>query len=436
MIRPTPGCVVVFALSLPVAVLTAALRPEWWHLSLYLPGATLGLLLADACMMLPPRRAAIAVATPPRLYIGEGGTATVRLDCPGWDGPTAVAAVAELEGEAETATPASGLLERGELELALRLRPLRRGILTVAAVRMRWRGPLGLMERLYRHPCGDRIEVVPNIRGIHDEALRFHAEDAVFGLKNQRLTGEGTEFDKLSEYAPGMDNRFIDWKRSARHRRLLCKEFRRERNNQVVVAVDTGHLMLEPLDGVPRLDHAIRAGLTLAWVSLRGGDLVGGCGFDARFRAFLQPGRGMPYFNQVQRFAAGVEYHTEETNFTLGLSQLNSRLRRRGLVVLFSEFVDAISAELLLESLQLLARRHVVVFVTISDPALRRLADAPPVGFRQAAAAVTADDFLREREVVLERAARLGVQCLDVPVGRLAPSVVDRYLRIKQKGLL
>ncbi len=86
---------------------------------------------------------------------------------------------------------------------------------------------------------------------------------------------------------PGLDSRFIDWKHSARHRKLLCKEFRTERNHQIVMAFDTGYLMLEPVDGITRLDHAINAGLMLAWVSLQGGDLVGTYGFDAAVRQYL-----------------------------------------------------------------------------------------------------------------------------------------------------
>ncbi len=115
----------------------------------------------------------------------------------------------------------------------------------------------------------------------------FFAQEAIYGIKTQLQKGEGAEFEALREYAPGFDSRFIDWKHSARHRKLLCKEFRTERNHQVIMAFDTGYLMLEPVDGVTRLDHAINAGLVLAWISLHGGDLVGTYGFDAAVRHYL-----------------------------------------------------------------------------------------------------------------------------------------------------
>ncbi|MCD7895461.1 MAG: DUF58 domain-containing protein, partial [Planctomycetaceae bacterium] len=246
----------------------------------------------------------------------------------------------------------------------------------------------------------------------------------------------GSEYDRLTDFQTGMDNRFIDWKRSARHRKLLAKEFRQERNNHIVFGLDTGHLMLEPVDRAPRLDHAIRAALTLAWVSLRWGDVAGGCGFDAAFRGYVEPGRGMRYFNQLQRFFSGLDYHTEETNFTLGLTELSSRLKRRTLVVLFTDFVDSVSADLLLESLNLMARRHLVVFVTMRDPLLAGKVAAWPGDFVQAAEAVISDDILRDRRVVLERIGRAGVQVLETTAGNVTPDLVNRYLLIKQRGLL
>lgn len=433
---PTRRAAFLFALSVPLAVLIVTFRSEAWRFSLYFPVAVLALLAADASMLLPGRRLDCAPRLPARLYVGLAGAIRLRLSGRGSNRPLALEAVLEQEGEADPANIVAGTMRDGRLDLEPLLMPRRRGRIKIPAVWLRWRGPLGLIEIRRRQPVEQYIDVVPDIHGIHEQALRFFAHDAAIGLKTQRLKGEGTEFDTLCDYAQGMDNRFIDWKRSARHRKLLCKEFRQERNHQIVLGFDAGHLMLEPLGGVARLDHAIKSALLLAWVSLRNGDFVGGCGFDARFSHFIRPGRGMPYFTQVQRFTSTLAYTNEETNFTLGLAELNARLQRRALVVLFTEFIDSVSAELLLESLRLLTRRHVVMFVTMRDPLLTNMRAAPPDDFLNVAEAVLAADFLRERAIVLERVARLGVHCLDLPAGEVPLAVLNRYLFIKQRGLL
>src|SRR5882757_8763351 len=161
------------------------------------------------------------------------------------------------------------------------------------------------------------------------------------------------------------------------------------------MAFDTGYLMLEPVDTITRLDHAINAGLMLAWVSLRGGDLVGTYGFDAAVRQYLRPIRGASSFARIQRATAELDYNAEETNFTLGLAELNVRLKRRALVILFTEFVDTVTAELLIESLDRVKNRHVVVLVTMRDNDLQQTIDAEPKSFEAVAESVIAQDIQR-----------------------------------------
>jgi uncharacterized protein (DUF58 family) len=314
--------------------------------------------------------------------------------------------------------------------------PRRRGKVRIDRLWARWRGPLSLVQIVKTVAVDRSIDVVPNVRGVQNAALQFYANEATFGVKVQRQKGEGAEFESLRDYAVGLDYRFIDWKHSARHRKLLSKEFRVERNHQVILGFDTGYLMCEPLDGIPRLDHAINAGLLLAWISLQGGDLVGTYGFDAAVRHFQQPIRGISGFSRIQRATAELEYRHQETNFTLGLAELSVRLKRRALVVLFTEFVDTVTAELLIESMQRIANRHVVIFVTLRDSLLQDIVDAPPSSFESVAEAVVAQDLLRDRSIVFERLERIGVHCLDMPSGRLSVGLLNRYLLIKQRGLL
>ena len=125
--------------------------------------------------------------------------------------------------------------------------------------------------------------------------------------------------------------------------------------------------------------------------------------------------RGVSGFARLQRATAELDYHHQETNFTLGLAELNARLKRRALVILFTDFVDTITAELLIESMQRVANRHLVVFVTQRGSLLQRAVDATPARFADVAQAVIAHDFLRERSIVFERLERLGIHCLDVP---------------------
>jgi uncharacterized protein (DUF58 family) len=295
---------------------------------------------------------------------------------------------------------------------------------------------MGLMERWRVENLSAEIPVVPNVRAVRDAAIRFTAWDATVGIKPQNQQGDGSEFESLRDYVPGLDPRSIDWKHSARHRELVCKEFRAERNHQIVMAVDTGHLMSEPLDGIPKLDHAINNALMLGYACLRHGDRIGLFGFDSQTRLYAGPVGGMHYFNHFLRASARLEYRPDETNFTLGLTELTMRLKQRSLIILQTEFVDTTTAELMVDNLGRLATRHVVIFVALRDIGLHDVIDAVPRSLADITRSVIADDLTHERMVVFERLRRLGIHCLEAPSGKVGTALVDRYLEIKNKELI
>jgi uncharacterized protein (DUF58 family) len=437
MIKPTGLAVAIFAAGIPPALLLVILAPGLWPLSFGLGALMLAALAGDGLAAFRARDLRVTWAVPDRLYIGDSGEIAVTLAARALARPVTVQILAEQTGALDPPRVADVVLDAsGHARFMLPVVPRRRGRARIERLWLRWRGPLRLIEITCRRQVDRSIDVLANVRGVQSAALQFFSNEAIFGTKVQRERGQGAEFDALREYMPGMDSRFIDWKHSARHRKLLCKEFDTERNHQIVMGFDTGYLMREPVEGLARLDHAINAGLLLAWISLRGGDLVGIYGFDAVVRHYLRPVRSLSSFARIQQSVAALEYRPEETNFTLALAELNVRLRRRALVVLFTDFVDTTGAELLIESLQRTANRHVVLFVTLRDSVLQEIADADPAGFEDVSKAVIAHDMLRERRVVLERLERLGVHCLDVAPAGLSAGLINRYLQIKQRGLI
>jgi uncharacterized protein (DUF58 family) len=302
---------------------------------------------------------------------------------------------------------------------------------------LRWTGPLGLLERRLRLDLGRVVPVVPDVRPVRQAALRFFAgREAQAGARPEMDLGGGSEFESLREHVLGMDSRAIDWNATARHRRLVTRQYRAERDHRVVVAVDTGRLMREPLAGLPKLDHAIHAGLLLAYVALRAGDRVGLYGFDEKARAWVEPDAGTSTFARLQSAAAGLAYATSETNFTLALADLSTRLRRRSLVVVLTDFVDAVTAELMVANLARLRRRHVVVFVALRDPGLEEEAFREPKSTLDLHRSVVANDLLRDREAVIRRLQRQAIPTVDARPADVASGILARYLEIRRRELV
>ena len=319
-------------------------------------------------------------------------------------------------------------------ELRFRLVPLRRGRIVVERAWIRYAGPLGLIAAVARVDLKKQAPVVPNVRPVRTMALRF-LTDREFraGLKIERYKGDGTEFDSLKEWMTGDDHRALDWKSSARHKKLVARQFRAERNHQVVIAIDTGHLMCESLAGIPKVDHAVNTALLLAYVSLRAGDRVGLATFDARLGLFVEPKGGLRGFQILSQMASQVDYSDRETNFTLGLTSIGQRLSRRSLIVVLTDFVDTIAAELMVENLGRLSRRHVLIFVALQDPDLAVAAAQSPRHVVALNRAVVAGGLLRDREVVLRRLRRLGIYPIDAAPAQVTTRLINTYLDIKRR---
>lgn len=432
---PAQRTALLLAVAAPVALLVAAVRPEAWIVAPALGGTLLLLVLLDA--LLAPACTGLRLVAPRDAEVGEPFTATVLADFarrPFAAPQAALALDPRLAGE-------------GRVDLALApeqdvwsgtatITPNRRGSGGIARGWLRWQGPLGLAMRQVTQEFDHAVAVRPNVAPLRSPAFRTFLRDSQSGLIARRIRGEGTDFEALAEYEPGMDRRRIDWKASARHSRLFAREYESERNNPVVFAFDCGQAMCEPIEGLARIDRAVTAALTCSYVALREGDRVALFGFAARPMVATPFVTGTQNFNRLQRAAAELDYHAEEPNFTLGLATLAARLQRRALVVVFSEFTDPTSAELMVEAIGRLIARHRVLFVTLADTELAALTDAPATDLAAVARAVTAATLARQRALVLEKLRRLGVSVIEAPHDRVDTRLLDAYLSVKHAGSL
>ena len=427
---PTIRTARIVALAAPLALAVALLAPQAWLAVPVAAGVLLVLVLIDGA-----RAGTLGewtIAHDGDVEIGQPAPLSVSADINGT--PGAVRAAVSLDPRLAPGGRADLTLERGQgvWTAQTQLVPQRRGTAPVDTLWLAWDGPWGLGSRQQRIALEREIRVWPDLSPIRSRPLQALLRDAELGLIARRRRGEGTQFEALTEYEAGMDKRRIDWNASARHAALYARENETERNNQIVFAFDCGQAMCEPIDGVPRLDRAISAGLTAAYVALKGGDRAMLFGF-ARRPVLASPFVGETRaFARLQQAAAGLDYRQgEEANYTLALATLSARLKRRSMVVLFSDFSDTTAAELMIESLGRLSQRHAVVFVTLEDRELAQFTNSAPDSVDDVARAVTADALSRQRQLVLTRLRRMGVDVIEAPYDKLGFAVIDRYLSLR-----
>ncbi|HMP56766.1 MAG TPA: DUF58 domain-containing protein, partial [Novosphingobium sp.] len=405
---PTARAALLAALAAPLALVIAAASPGLWVVAPALGLVLLAIVLGDA--LLAGSLAEVQFSADADMEVGAQHAADVSVRLAGGrQGTVEVVLAGDPRLFPGGRAVAQLMDDDGAWRARLTIRPTRRGRGEITRLWLRWTGPLGLGARQASRALDREVRVWPDVAQARSPALQLFLRDAQFGMIARRMRGEGSQFEALAEYRQGMDRRRIDWKSSARHARLFAREYETERNTPVVFAFDCGQAMCEPVDGVPRIDRAVSAALATAWVALKGGDRVALFGFAERPLALSAFVAGSGSFRVLQQTASGFDYSPREANYTLAMASLASQLRRRSLVIVFGEFSDPTSAELMLESVGRLVRRHVVLFVTLADAELEPIALAEPTDGEVLARAVAADALLRQRALVLRRLRALGV---------------------------
>lgn len=168
---------------------------------------------------------------------------------------------------------------------------------------------------------------------------RVVVEGFLCGLHRSLYQGFGSEFFQYRNYVPGDDPKYVDWKVYGRLNRFFTKVFQEETNLNCTLVLDTSASMAYQGERsrCSKLRYAAMLAACLAYLARRQGDSVGFCAYSAGLNAWIPPGRqhdgAQRVFTELQRItAAGVANHQTAMHF------VGENLRRRGLVVLISDF--------------------------------------------------------------------------------------------------
>lgn len=206
--------------------------------------------------------------------------------------------------------------------------------------------------------------------------LELRTRQVVEGLQSGRHRsphqGSSVEFAQHRQYAQGDDVRHIDWKVFGRSDKLYIKQFQEETQLQIMLVVDASESMAFGSvrgDGGSiwtKYDYATTIAATLAYMALAQSDAVGLAIFDQTLARYFRPsatsGQWRTVINELQAVPRWNKTGTGRI-----LEQLASKIGRRSLVIVLSDFFDDLSG--LKRGLRALRfRRHDVICAQILDP--------------------------------------------------------------------
>ncbi len=322
--------------------------------------------------------------------------------------------------------------------------PKRRGSYAMRRLYALVSSRLGFWWREVKLPVETGVRVYPDVRQIARYTLLARRDRlSVMGMRRSRKLGTDNEFERLRDYVVGDEPRHMDWRATARRRKLTVRAHQTNQSQRILFLIDCGRMMAgDTGGGLSPLDHAFNAMLMLAHVALIRGDQVGLLAYADRIHAYVPPAGGPKRINRLVHSVHNLFPQLVESRHDRAFVELERRCRKRSLVVLMTNVFDDVAAQQVADHLGVLVGRHLPLGVFLRDRDIFTLADLAfdaegktvegDALFRGAAAAA----MLNWRERVLTVLRQRGALTLDVFPEDLTAPLVNRYLEIKARHLL
>jgi uncharacterized protein (DUF58 family) len=183
-------------------------------------------------------------------------------------------------------------------------------------------------------------DVLASMSGL-DLIAKTVVQGFVAGLHRSPDFGFSQEFAEYRAYTPGDDLRHVDWNVYARTERAYLKRYRGETNTLLTVLLDASHSMQYHSHAVSKMDYARYVAASLFYLALHNQrDAAGLIVFDDEVRNYLRPSTRT---GQLARLLNALELAQPRarTDFGKPMRHFQEFLRRRGLVVIISDFFES-----------------------------------------------------------------------------------------------
>ncbi len=297
-----------------------------------------------------------------------------------------------------------------------------------------------LWAAFYKLPCESTISVYPDMKQIAEYDLLARTNRlSQTGVRRVRKIGQDNEFERLRDYTKDDNYKHIDWRTTARRRKLTVKDFQSSQSQRIIFMVDCARMMTGQSDNLSMLDHAFNAMLMLSYIALKQGDSVGLLNFSDQIHNFTPPRSGIGHINRLLHASFDQEARYVEARYDKAFLYAKQRCSKRSLVVLITNVIDEINAHQIMQYTSNLTGQHLPLCLLLKDHDLFDMVDdydpehSGKNAVYEAAAAVTIVNWRRE---VLTEMKHRGVLALEAFPENMTAQLINQYLEIKARHLL
>ena len=208
-------------------------------------------------------------------------------------------------------------------------------------------------------------EVVSRLSRL-DLVARLVVEGFITGLHRSPYHGFSVEFSEYRPYMPGDSLKHIDWKVLGRTERYYVKQFEEETNLRTTILLDSSGSMGYSSGPVTKLQYATYMAAALAFMMIHQRDAVGLVTYAERILSYLPPRSVKSYLHVLLKNMSTLK-NGGETCISETFHDLAERIKRRGLIIIFSDLMD--NPETVLQALKHFRhKKHEVLVFHVLDP--------------------------------------------------------------------
>ncbi len=316
-------------------------------------------------------------------------------------------------------------------------RPHHRGTNQFGKIYIRSRSNLSLWYLHHEIDVPLAVRIYPDIQAVHAmELLARRNRVAELGLRLSRLMGRGSEFERLREYRREDEYRSIDWKATAKHQKLISREYTVERNQNILILLDAGRSMCNEVDGITHLDRGLNAAIILSYIALRQGDYVGLMSFSNKIERFVRPMRGAGAVQTIIRSVYNLEPQYDASDYGLMVEEVRRRFRKRSLVILITAALDELHLATISKHMRQIRSPHLVLGAFLRNVPLYERVNAVPDTDVEAFQIAAAAEMVTSQRTQIAELQEQGQYAIESLPEDLSADLISQYLEIKARHLL
>ena len=207
--------------------------------------------------------------------------------------------------------------------------------------------------------------ILAQLQGLELKA-RLIVEGSISGKHKSPYKGFSVEFAEHKSYFPGDDLRYIDWKLYAKTDKFFIKQFEEDTNLKTYLLLDVSSSMNFGKDTTNKLEYGRFLVVALSYLTLAQRDSVGLLTFNNAIDTYIPPRNEMNHLHYLVDVLEKTECKGH-TGIAHALHYLANKIRRRGLIIVISDFLD--NQNTVLKNLRYLHRmKHEVIVLHLLHP--------------------------------------------------------------------